>query len=110
MKQATHSPEIAEMMRKARRRNREAVKRYRRKPGASWRVLAWANRGRTERSMKNEGVFDELVLDDWLHLEQMDTRHWFLLLPGERRISIRIPRDPKKPVEVMQYDGPPLPR
>lgn len=37
--------------------------------------------------MQNEGVFDELVIDDWLHLEQMDERSWWMRV-GDARINI----------------------
>lgn len=39
--------------------------------------------------MENEGVFDELVIDDWLHLEQMDERRWWMRV-GDARISISV--------------------
>lgn len=48
----------------------------RRKPGHRWRVLAHRKNGdRVE--LKNEGCFDEVVVDDWLHVEQMGVRDWW---------------------------------
>lgn len=41
-------------------------------PGAEWRILA--RRGDQLIEMANQGVFDELVVDQWLHLEQLDDR------------------------------------
>jgi hypothetical protein len=43
-------------------------------PGARWRVLA--KDGGREIELENQGIFDELVIDDWLHLEQMDDNSW----------------------------------
>lgn len=45
--------------------------------------------------------FDELVVDDWLHIEQMDDRQWWLSLGGVH-IWVRIPV--KGPV-VVSHDG-----
>jgi hypothetical protein len=53
--------------------------------GSKWRVLA--RDGDREVTLENEGVFDELVIDNWLHLEQMtDTSYWMRV--GDARISI----------------------
>jgi hypothetical protein len=72
-------------------------------PGFQWRILAHEakNRTRTGKSfdmrvgdrwlkegkfpsgypgLRLDGAweFDEIVIDDWFHLEQMDERHWWL--------------------------------
>jgi hypothetical protein len=58
----------------------------RHRPGSQWRILAhcrlgdgWYG-GRVEESSENHEPteFDELVVDEWLHLEQMDRRTWSL--------------------------------
>ncbi|MBN8469456.1 hypothetical protein JYJ95_23390 [Corallococcus exiguus] len=40
-------------------------------------------------SEKNEGVFDELVVDHWLHLEQLDEREWWMRV-GDARLLVRV--------------------
>jgi hypothetical protein len=45
-------------------------------PGKKWRVLAHRDDGKVE--LEDQGTFDELVLDDWLHIEQMDNDVWWL--------------------------------
>jgi hypothetical protein len=42
--------------------------------------------------LRNRGIFDELVIDEWLHVEQMDTRHWWMRVGGTH-INIWIARD-----------------
>ena len=87
------------------------VKRMRRRPGSWWRVLApgfdWRSAAYSD-DRPNDGhphagdvVFDELVIDDWLHIEQMDTRAWWMNLGGYH-IWIRVPKH--GPVEV-SHDG-----
>jgi hypothetical protein len=65
------------------------------KPGSRWRLLA--RDGERNVTAQNEGVFDELVVDDWLHLEQMDDNTWWMRL-GDARIDIKILAD--GPIEV----------
>lgn len=81
-----------------RKLRQEERKKMRKRPGVSWRVLAWSEND-TPIALENNGVFDELCVDDWLHLEQMDDRSWFLSV-GERAFWIDIPKDPKKPVQI----------
>lgn len=56
-------------------------------PGANWRFLAHDANSRTE--LENKGIFDELVVDNWLHVEQMDERVWWLMI-GDARILVTI--------------------
>lgn len=101
----------AAKFRKLRQKER---KQMRKTPGASWRVLAWKRQDGRKPSLDNDhdfmenhepitledqGVFDELVIDDWLHLEAMDDRSWFLSV-GERAFWIDIPKDPKQPAQI----------
>lgn len=65
--------------------------------GACWRVLA--RRGSEAVELENEGVLDEVVIDDWLHLEQMDTRQWWMRL-GDARIVITIGPTGKACVDI----------
>lgn len=78
-----------------------------RKPGYSWRLLAHAD-GRYERVAMshepNDGVvFDELVVDDWLHVEQMNTRSWWMDVAGVH-VNVHIPAKGKAKVTVVQDD------
>lgn len=43
-------------------------------PGAQWRILA--RDGTRSFEASDQGVLDELVIDDWFHLEQMDDGWW----------------------------------
>lgn len=52
-----------------------------------WRVLA--QDGATRVELEDRGVFDELVIDDWLHLEQMEERVWWMRL-GDARIVVSL--------------------
>lgn len=60
-------------------------------PGAHWRVLAQDSTGaRFEGSSKEHPVvFDELVIDRWLHLEQMDTNYYWMQL-GPLHINVAL--------------------
>jgi hypothetical protein len=56
-------------------------------PGATWRILARQGERRIE--MENQGIFDELVIDDWFHLEQMDDRRWWMRI-GKASVHVVI--------------------
>ena len=74
--------------------------RKRRIPGYRWRTLAWHDDGeKIEQEYDGtEGVcFDELVVDEWFHIEQMDTRDWWMQV-GDLHINIHI--NPDKTTEV----------
>ncbi len=57
-----------------------------------WRILTH-DRGTTERAVtiENAGEFDEVVLGDWLHVEQMSTTHYWMRL-GDADINVTIDR------------------
>jgi hypothetical protein len=55
-------------------------------PGSEWRVLA--HDGAKKIECGNEGIFDELVVDDWLHIEQLDDASWWMRV-GDARILVR---------------------
>ena len=61
-----------------------------RKPGARWRLLAHRSQG--ELAIEDNGIFDELVLDDWFHLERMQDRLWWMRV-GDARILVTIEED-----------------
>ena len=58
----------------------------RHRPGSRWRFLAWRrNDGEVAASSVEhpDAVFDELVVDHWFHLEQMDRRVWWAAITRE---------------------------
>lgn len=54
---------------------------------ATWRLLA--HQGDQKVELENAGVFDELVLGDWLHVEQMDDSQWWLRV-GDARLTVTL--------------------
>lgn len=56
-------------------------------PGSSWRLLT--HRDTEAISIENDGVLDELVLDDWFHLERMQENLWWMRV-GDTRILVEI--------------------
>ena len=57
-----------------------------RQPGFKWRVLAWklgdryrnAEKYDVRFAPKDRMKFDELVIDDWFHIEEMNSRHYWM--------------------------------
>lgn len=61
-------------------------------PGTHWKVLAQDESGGRFRASSEDYdfVFDEVVLDRWLHLEQMDRGHyWMQLGPLHLNVSLK---------------------
>lgn len=94
-------------------------------PGFKWRILAHTRTAANSRGGYTGGmidlrsddpdrpptVFDELVIDNWLHLEQMNGRSWWIGLGTaedgigyEWMIYVGIDRDGKATVH-MEKDG-----
>lgn len=72
-----------------------------------WRVLghkrkpSWSP-GIDERFEPRDQVeFDELVVGDWLHIEQLDSRVWWMRV-GDARIDVTIPAEGPVEVRVMR--------
>lgn len=68
--------------------------------GSTWRFLAWTKSGSPiERASQEGEVFDELVVDDWLHIEKMDRELWWMRI-GEYVVWVQtgavvsVERDP----------------
>jgi hypothetical protein len=59
-------------------------------PGADWRFET--RNGDEKRTRANEGLFDELVVDHWLHIEWMDGGNWWARI-GDARLNIAIAQD-----------------
>lgn len=84
-------------------------------PGYQWRFLAHT---RTAKGQKGTYTgarvvldsedhplvqFDELVIDHWFHLEQMDTRHWWMSVGGWHiNVSIDAAGRPKVTIEQVE--------
>jgi hypothetical protein len=71
--------------------------------GAIWRLLAHRENGDLE--LENEGLFDELTLEHWFHIEQMDEDLWWMRV-GDARITVAVGPDgqPSVAVERGFYD------
>jgi hypothetical protein len=65
--------------------------------GTQWRLLTHDDVKTTE--IKNKGIFDELVVDDWLHIEQMDDNIWWLRV-GDVRIVATVSSQGQVTVDV----------
>lgn len=68
-------------------------------PGSNWRLLAHSKNDQKDISFENEGIFDELVVDDWLHIEQMDTNVWWMRV-GDARIVVRLKKGHRPMVTI----------
>lgn len=56
-------------------------------PGSEWRILAWTNTKKVE--LENQGVLDEVVIQPWFHLEQLDERQWWMRI-GDARVFVTV--------------------
>ncbi|MFK7998883.1 MAG: hypothetical protein AB8H86_04775 [Polyangiales bacterium] len=69
-------------------------------PGSKWRL--GSEEGDTTFAVANRGIFDELVVDDWLHIEQMSERVWWMRV-GDARIFVELD-DEGSPVLSVERD------
>ncbi len=78
-------------------------------PGSRWRTLARDGERMIEAA--NEGVFDELIIDHWFHLEQMDDQTWWMRV-GDARVDIKVRADGSAEISVERevYDNGPVSR
>lgn len=53
--------------------------------GSSWRLSA--RQGDASFEVEDQGCFDELVVDDWFHLERMADNTWWMRV-GDARVSV----------------------
>jgi hypothetical protein len=67
-----------------------------RSPGLRWRVRAYGDDGEFE--VEDRGKFDELVVDHWLHVEQMDDRLWIVRV-GDRGFLVDVKKNGTVDVE-----------
>ncbi|RKG72871.1 hypothetical protein D7W79_27125 [Corallococcus exercitus] len=60
-------------------------------------MLAHEDAGAVE--LQNRGTFDELIVDDWFHMEQMDDRVWWMKV-GDMRVLVTLSPDTGVVVDV----------
>lgn len=65
--------------------------------GQSWRLLVHQASG--DLSIENDGLFEELVLDDWFHIERMQERLWWLRV-GDARLLVELNEDGSAALKV----------
>jgi hypothetical protein len=66
-------------------------------PGREWRLLAHRESGEFE--VRNQGVFDELTVDHWLHIEQLGEREWWMRV-GDARLLVTVSSEGAVRVDV----------
>lgn len=100
--------------------------------GSRWRLLVHSDNGRRSHTVTSEPVdgadslslpgalFDELVVDEWIHIEQMDSRKWWMNIGGvtvwvrtdkqgrPKQVDVYGPGDYADPVDGVRYGGPAL--
>lgn len=69
------------------------------RPGERWRVLAHDEH--TTIELEDQGIFDELVVDEWLHIEQMDDNVWWFRV-GDARILVTISENGPPIVDIQR--------
>ncbi len=72
-------------------------------PGSRWRVLGNSASERFEREFDGEDalVFDELVVDDWLHVEQMEDNAWWARI-GDAWVFVELPPNGGPPIVTVK--------
>lgn len=81
---------------------RRPLRELREHPGRHWRFSCEGPpHPKLPIEMESEGEFDELVVSDWLHIERMDERVWWMRV-GDRAFDIEIPLE--GPVVVQERE------
>lgn len=62
-----------------------------------WRIRALTSERVVEE--EGEGTLDEVVIDAWFHLEQMDHGTWWMQI-GDARVWVQVGSDGRPVVEV----------
>ncbi len=70
-----------------------------RSPGHHWRILAHGKGESFEVKGRRDLCFDELVIDHWLHIEQMDSRVWWMRV-GDAVLWVTVQRSGNVRVSV----------
>ena len=64
-----------------------------------WRTLARGATGK-DVAQRDAGEFDELCVGDWLHVEKMDGREWWMQI-GDARVGVTV-RKGKRPIVMIE--------
>lgn len=64
-------------------------------PGSQWALIAWSEDARVDidHGQHPGAIFDELIIDRWLHLEQMDDAEWWMCIrtdKGDLHINVHV--------------------
>lgn len=72
------------------------------KPGYKWRFNAPSQ----INDLEGNGLsyFDELVVDEWLHIEQMDDNNWWMRI-GSLDIRVRVDDNGDMDIALDNYDA-----
>jgi hypothetical protein len=91
------------MTEKKAKTNTETTRDLVRGPGAEWRMTTRTGAGKVEHT--GEGTFDELTVDQWLHIEQLEERVWWMRV-GDARVEVSIETDGSTTVDIQRgfYD------
>ncbi len=72
------------------------------KIGSNWRTLVELDNGQKIGCKGNgDSVFDELVIDSFLHVEQMNTNQWWMQV-GDAAIWVTIDRKGEAKLSIMR--------
>jgi hypothetical protein len=73
--------------------------------GLSWR-LSYDDADGTRINVEDGGDLDEVVIDQWCHIERMDRRAWWLRI-GDAWVWAHVGPDGRAEVKIMrgEYDG-----
>jgi hypothetical protein len=67
--------------------------------GNEWRLLA--HRGDEKLEIENQGCLDEVVVGEWLHMEQMDDNVWWLRI-GDARLMVTLGAEGQPSVDIQR--------
>lgn len=68
-------------------------------PGRNWRLTHREDGRKLEHV--GTGTFDELTVDGWLHIEQLEERVWWMRV-GDARLTFSIEADGQASVDVQR--------
>ncbi len=67
--------------------------------GHKWRIRAYGDNELIE--LEKRGVFDELVVSNWFHLEQLDKKRWFIRV-GDANIYVHYRNKDDVKVDILR--------
>ena len=79
-------------------------------PGGEWQLSCKPKdvRGFSRLEVNNKThpnvTFDSVVVDDWLHAEQLNETEWHVILGG-RSFRVEVSKNKKVPSRVFRHDG-----